>query len=74
MRNHLGVILGARLGHSVLHWANSGILLCRLDLPFYLSFSCLPIQQQTPSLEAYALEEPRRGREALTITVLVWGF
>ena len=36
-------ILGPRLGQHYLHWANVQVLLCRLDLALYLSFSCINI-------------------------------
>ena len=49
------------------HGANIRILLCCLDLPFYLSFSCLPIPKQHLASRAQVLVRPRRGREALTI-------
>ena len=54
---HLGVILG----HPLLHWANIRVLLRCLDLPFYLSFSCLPIPKKTPSLEGSDPREASAG-------------
>ena len=55
--DHLGVILG----HPLLHWANIRVLLRCLDLPFYLSFSCLPIPKKTPSLEGSDPREASAG-------------
>ena len=50
--NPFRVALGSSWGHvwGILCYIGR-VLLCCLDLPFYLSFSCLPIHQQTPSLE-----------------------
>ena len=67
MLGHVGVILGTRVQHLLIDWAHIRILLCCLDLPFYLSFSCLPIPKQHLASRAQVLVEPRRGREALTI-------
>ena len=58
--------LGLSLGHPLLYWANIRVLLWCLDLPFYLSFSCLPVPQKSLASRAQVLVGPRRGREALT--------
>ena len=64
---HPGAILGYLGRHHLILRGNCRTLLRLLNVPFYLSSSCLPTPKKHLALRTQALEEPRRGREALTI-------
>ena len=64
---HPGAILGYLGRHHLILRGNCRALLRLLNAPFYLSFSCLPTPKKQLASRSQALEEPRRGREALTI-------
>ena len=66
---HLGVILGPSWRHPLLLGSKSRALLRFLNLTFYLSSSCPPTFKKQLDSRSQALEGPRRGREALTITI-----
>ena len=65
--SHFGVIRGPSWAHPLILWANRGALLRFPNQPFYLSFSSLPTPKTHLASRSQALQEPRRGREALTI-------